>query len=84
MSEDRKAKWKKEIDLLLSVTDYIVEFVPSQQKAKDGTNMEVNSLSLCVFKFYHILVLKQEPDFADNGDATKKRSAHEYPSPAQA
>ncbi|KAG8376032.1 hypothetical protein BUALT_Bualt09G0021500 [Buddleja alternifolia] len=41
MSPDRKARWKKEIDWLLSVTDYIVEFVPSQQKAKDGTNMEI-------------------------------------------
>lgn len=41
MSADRKARWKKEIDWLLSVTDYIVEFVPSQQKSKDGTSMEV-------------------------------------------
>ncbi|KAL7096967.1 hypothetical protein ACP275_10G113300 [Erythranthe tilingii] len=41
MSADRKARWKKEIDWLLSVTDYIVEFVPSQQKSKDGTNMEI-------------------------------------------
>lgn len=42
MSLERKTRWRKEIDLLLSVTDYIVEFVPSQQKSKDGTNMEVN------------------------------------------
>ncbi|KAK6158933.1 hypothetical protein DH2020_006247 [Rehmannia glutinosa] len=41
MSVERKARWKKEIDWLLSVTDYIVEFVPSQQKSKDGTNMEI-------------------------------------------
>ncbi|CAL5339273.1 rop guanine nucleotide exchange factor 9-like [Camellia sinensis] len=41
MSADRKARWKKEIDWLLSVTDYIVEFVASQQKSKDGTNMEI-------------------------------------------
>ncbi|XP_038899805.1 rop guanine nucleotide exchange factor 12-like [Benincasa hispida] len=41
MSVERKARWRKEIDLLLSVTDYIVEFVPSQQKSKDGTNMEI-------------------------------------------
>ncbi|GFS41026.1 RHO guanyl-nucleotide exchange factor 8 [Actinidia rufa] len=41
MAADRKARWKKEIDWLLSVTDYIVEFVPSQQKSKDGTNMEI-------------------------------------------
>ncbi|EPS71328.1 hypothetical protein M569_03429, partial [Genlisea aurea] len=41
MSPDRKSRWKKEIDWLLSVTDYIVEFVPSQQKAKDGSTMEI-------------------------------------------
>ncbi|XP_052198425.1 rop guanine nucleotide exchange factor 12 [Diospyros lotus] len=41
MAADRKARWKKEIDWLLSVTDYIVELVPSQQKSKDGTNMEI-------------------------------------------
>ncbi|XP_021892863.1 rop guanine nucleotide exchange factor 12 isoform X2 [Carica papaya] len=41
MSAERKARWRREIDWLLSVTDYIVEFVPSQQKNKDGTNMEI-------------------------------------------
>lgn len=46
MSPERKARWRKEIDWLLSVTDHIVEFVPSTQKSQDGTNMEVISLSL--------------------------------------
>ncbi|XWS11932.1 hypothetical protein CRYUN_Cryun37aG0047800 [Craigia yunnanensis] len=41
MSAERKARWRKEIDWLLSVTDHIVEFVPSQQKNKDGANMEI-------------------------------------------
>ncbi|CAJ1955240.1 unnamed protein product [Sphenostylis stenocarpa] len=41
MPAERKAKWKKEIDWLLSVTDYIVEMVPSQQKSKDGSSMEI-------------------------------------------
>lgn len=41
MSAERKARWRKEIEWLLSVTDHIVEFVPSQQKSKDGTNMEI-------------------------------------------
>ncbi|RDX73269.1 Rop guanine nucleotide exchange factor 12, partial [Mucuna pruriens] len=41
MPAERKAKWRKEIDWLLSVTDYVVEMVPSQQKAKDGTTMEI-------------------------------------------
>lgn len=44
MSVKRKERWKKEIDWLLSVTDYIVEFVPSQQKTKDGSKMEVNHI----------------------------------------
>lgn len=41
MQPETKAKWRKEIDWLLSVTDYIVEFVASKQKSKDGTIMEV-------------------------------------------
>ncbi|XP_022755037.1 rho guanine nucleotide exchange factor 8-like [Durio zibethinus] len=41
MAPERKARWRKEMDWLLSVTDHIVEFVPSQQKSKDGTHMEI-------------------------------------------
>ncbi|KAL0015417.1 hypothetical protein SO802_002486 [Lithocarpus litseifolius] len=41
MSPERKARWRKEIEWLLSVTDHIVEFVPSQQKSKDGKSMEI-------------------------------------------
>ncbi|KAE8700651.1 Rop guanine nucleotide exchange factor 11 [Hibiscus syriacus] len=42
MTPDRKARWRKEIiDWLLSVADHVVELVPSQQKSKDGTNMEI-------------------------------------------
>ncbi|KAF7843358.1 rop guanine nucleotide exchange factor 12 [Senna tora] len=41
MPAERKARWRKEIDWLLSVTDYIVEMVPVQQKSKDGSIMEV-------------------------------------------
>jgi len=43
MPPERKARWRKEIDWLLSVTDYIVEMVPVQQKNKDGTVMEVTN-----------------------------------------
>jgi len=46
MPAERRARWRKEIDWLLSVTDYVVEFAPSQQKNKDGTNMEVVYLLL--------------------------------------
>ncbi|KAK7389553.1 hypothetical protein VNO78_24697 [Psophocarpus tetragonolobus] len=41
MPPERKARWRKEIDWLLSVTDYIVEMIPVQQKNKDGSTMEV-------------------------------------------
>jgi hypothetical protein len=44
MPAERKARWRKEIDWLLSVTDYVVEMVPTQQKGKDGSSMEVNKL----------------------------------------
>jgi len=43
MSQERKTRWRKEIEWLLSVTDHIVEFAPSQQLAKDGSTMEVNT-----------------------------------------
>uniref|UniRef100_A0A7N0ZUX6 PRONE domain-containing protein n=1 Tax=Kalanchoe fedtschenkoi TaxID=63787 RepID=A0A7N0ZUX6_KALFE len=41
MSPDMKKRWRKEIDWLLSVTDHIVEFVPSKQQSPDGTSMEI-------------------------------------------
>lgn len=42
MAAERRARWRREIDWLLSVTNYVVEFAPSQQKNKDGTDMEVS------------------------------------------
>ncbi|KAL6140883.1 hypothetical protein ACLB2K_059175 [Fragaria x ananassa] len=62
MSPDRKARWRKEIDWLLCVTDYIVEFVASQQKNKDGSNME-------------IMVTRQRTDLLMNIPALKKLDA---------
>ncbi|KAK8551229.1 hypothetical protein V6N12_039880 [Hibiscus sabdariffa] len=59
MTPDRKARWRKEIDWLLSVADHIVELVPSQQKSKDGTNME-------------IMVTKQRIDLHMNIPALRK------------
>ena len=41
MAPDTKERWKKEVGWLLSVTDHIVEFVPMQQTAQNGTTMEV-------------------------------------------
>ncbi|KAK3034336.1 hypothetical protein RJ639_032234 [Escallonia herrerae] len=62
MAAERKVRWRKEVDWLLSVTDYIVEFVPSQQKSKDGTNME-------------IMVTQQRRDLLMNIPALRKLDA---------
>nr|GMC65322.1 rho guanine nucleotide exchange factor 8-like [Ipomoea batatas]GME03403.1 rho guanine nucleotide exchange factor 8-like [Ipomoea batatas] len=62
MSAERKARWRKEIGWLLSVTDYIVELVPSQQKGKDGSTFE-------------IMVTQQRRDLLMNTPALKKLDA---------
>ncbi|KAM2965702.1 hypothetical protein FF1_026228 [Malus domestica] len=59
MSSEAKARWVKEIGWLLSVTDHIVEFVPSQQ---NGTNME-------------IMVTRQRNDLHMNIPALRKLDA---------
>ncbi|KAM1201510.1 hypothetical protein ACFX2J_017601 [Malus domestica] len=59
MSSDAKARWMNEIGWLLSVTDHIVEFVPSQQ---NGTNME-------------IMVTRQRNDLHMNVPALRKLDA---------
>ncbi|KAK6944961.1 PRONE domain [Dillenia turbinata] len=62
LSADRKSRWRKEIDWLLSVTDHIVEFVPSQQKNKDGSIVE-------------IMVTRQRNDLRMNIPALRKLDA---------
>ncbi|KAI3933173.1 hypothetical protein MKW92_014858 [Papaver armeniacum] len=62
MSAERKARWRKEIEWLLSVSDHIVEFVPSQQTSKDGVNME-------------IMVTRQRTDLHMNIPALRKLDA---------
>ncbi|XP_073001067.1 rop guanine nucleotide exchange factor 3 [Typha latifolia] len=41
LSPEKKSMWRREMDCLLSVCDYIVEFSPSSQILPDGTNVEV-------------------------------------------
>ncbi|CAH8378914.1 unnamed protein product [Eruca vesicaria subsp. sativa] len=62
MPADRRARWRREIDWLLSVTNYVVEFAPSQQKNKDGTTME-------------IMTTRQRTDLHMNIPALKKLDA---------
>ncbi|ESQ48325.1 hypothetical protein EUTSA_v10021916mg [Eutrema salsugineum] len=62
MSEDRKKRWRREIGWLLSVTDHIVEFSPTQQTNKNGSSMEV-------------MTTRQRTDLVSNIPALKKLDA---------
>ncbi|CAM8962142.1 unnamed protein product [Rhodiola kirilowii] len=41
LAAEKKAMWRREMDCLLSVTDHIVEFIPSSQTLPDGSKLEV-------------------------------------------
>ncbi|GER45256.1 Rop guanine nucleotide exchange factor [Striga asiatica] len=41
LHQEKKLMWKREMNCLLSVCDYIVEFSPTLQTLKDGTKVEV-------------------------------------------
>lgn len=41
LNPDKKALWKREMDCLLSVCEYIVDFSPTSQDLDDGTTVEV-------------------------------------------
>jgi hypothetical protein len=38
---EKRSMWRREMDCLLSVCDYIVEFFPSKEILPDGTTREV-------------------------------------------
>ncbi|XP_019057815.1 PREDICTED: rop guanine nucleotide exchange factor 10-like isoform X2 [Tarenaya hassleriana] len=59
MYPETKARWKKEMDWLLSVADHIVHFVPSKQMAKNGG-------------FTEIMVTKQRDDLQMNIPALRQ------------
>ncbi|CAN1237138.1 Rop guanine nucleotide exchange factor 3 [Linum grandiflorum] len=41
LKAEKKGMWRREMDCLLSVCDYIVELVPKSQNLRDGTALEV-------------------------------------------
>ena len=59
ISDDRKERWTREIGWLLSVTDHILEFSPTQQTNKDGSSIEV-------------MTTRQRRDLVSNIPALKK------------
>ena len=42
LKPEKKAMWKREMKVLLSVCDYIQEFAPTAQYLEDGTIVEVS------------------------------------------
>lgn len=45
LSEERKSKWQREMDWLLSPTNYMVELVPAKQSGANGGMFEVSFIS---------------------------------------
>lgn len=41
LNPEKKALWKREMDCLLSVCDYIVEFTPKSHNLRNGAAVEV-------------------------------------------
>lgn len=41
LSEERKVKWQREMDWLLSPTNYMVELVPAKQSGANGRTLEI-------------------------------------------
>ncbi|KAK1305229.1 Rop guanine nucleotide exchange factor 1 [Acorus calamus] len=41
LSEDRKSRWRREMDWLLSPTNYMVELVPAKQNGANGRTLEI-------------------------------------------
>ena len=41
LETEKRALWKREMNCLLSVCDYIVEFIPRCQSLSNGTTVEV-------------------------------------------
>lgn len=41
LSEDNKQRWRREMDWLLSPTNYMIELVPSKQDGENGRSLEV-------------------------------------------
>ncbi len=41
LASERRVMWQREMEWLLSVSDYIVELVPKRQRFPDGTTLEV-------------------------------------------
>ncbi|KAJ3680492.1 hypothetical protein LUZ60_016770 [Juncus effusus] len=85
---EKKNMWKREMDCILSVCEYIVEFFPSSQSLPDGTKLEVMatrprsdiSISLPALEKLDTMLLDMMDSFEKTEfwyiDEKKKQSLH--------
>jgi hypothetical protein len=57
LKPEKKAMWKREMKVLLSVCDYIQEFAPTAQYLEDGTIVEVSFVCRMIFLYANISIL---------------------------
>lgn len=74
MAPDTKERWKREVGWLLSVTDHIVEFVPTRQTAENGTTMEVIALHISQLRACPIVTLTTYVHLLLIGRSCRRRS----------
>lgn len=53
---DKKLMWKREMNCLLSICDYIVELIPVSQDLKDGTALEVKKIDSFFLPLHFFLI----------------------------
>ncbi|KAL3829665.1 hypothetical protein ACJIZ3_018467 [Penstemon smallii] len=77
LNPEKKLMWKREMNCLLSVCDYIVEFSPTLQNLKDGTTLEVKTLSIfdLILPFFFVMTSRPRSDIYINLPALKKLDA---------
>ena len=57
LSEERMAKWRKEMDWLLSPANYMVELVPAKQSGANGRTFEVSVFPYSFDQLFYIIFL---------------------------
>lgn len=74
LPEERKNRWRREMDWLLSPTSYMVELVPAKQNGTNGRSLEVclvtdglQRVTLCVL--YNLLIFRVDVEIEADNDS---------------
>lgn len=84
LPEERKNKWQREMDWLLSPTNYMIELVPAKQSGTNGRTLEVyliyDSVQYVSYLCHQVFHVKNDHHFwfgADNDAKSSCRYSHE-------